>query len=510
MSADVPREDSCFAELDQFVIDEESVRLLSYRFCVQNHVVVLGVVDPGSGAPVTVGMLDPGETALVRELERILCRPVTPVRLNSYEIRKALDLGYSQPEAVRKEFKLKLGPVPRLCFGPDCTATQLINDILGWAISIGASDVHIESYEDDVDVRLRVDGMLHQLGSSVSRDNVNAIISRLKILADLDIAERRVSQDGRLYATFETGEGVRPIDFRLSILPGPFGEDAVLRILDSQKPLIGLEKLGCPPPVLERLRMIVHNPEGLVLVCGPTGSGKTTTLYSALQEINTVENKILTVEDPIEYLFPKINQKQVGPRMNFAGYARAFLRQDPDIMMVGEIRDEETADMALRAAQTGHLVLATLHSDDAVGTVPRLRTIGLAPGMIADCLLGSLSQRLVRRICRSCRREAKPDRFALEVFGRLGFSFPLLEGGGCEQCRGTGYRGRTGIFELFVVDQEMADLVSAGTPGHEIRRTARLRGMQSLFGDAVEKVRAGITTFGEVRRAVPYRILTEE
>jgi general secretion pathway protein E/type IV pilus assembly protein PilB len=498
-----------FTELDQFSIDENSVRLLSYKFCVQNYVVVLGVVEPDGRDPVTVGMLDTGETRLIEELERILCRSVTPVLLNAYEIKKALDIGHSQPEVRQEKFKLRLGPVSQVCFEPDCSTAQLINEILGRAITIGASDVHVECYEDDVDVRFRVDGILHQMSSSINRANVNSIVSRLKILADLDIAERRISQDGRLYATFEAEGEERPIDFRLSILPGPFGEDAVLRILDSKKPLIGLEKLGCSEQILGQLRSIVHNPEGLVLVTGPTGSGKTTTLYSVLQEINTVENKILTVEDPIEYLFPKINQKQIGPRMSFVGYARAFLRQDPDIMMVGEIRDEETADMALRAAQTGHLVLATLHSDDSVGTVPRLRTLGIGPGMIADCLLGSLSQRLVRRICTACRRDVEPDRFALEVFERLGLSFPLVEGEGCERCRNTGYRGRIGMFELFIVDQEMADMMSDGTPGHEIRQVARRRGMRSLFGDALEKVRAGITTFSEVRRTVPYRILME-
>jgi hypothetical protein len=244
-----------FTELDQFSIDENSVRLLSYKFCIQNYVVVLGVVDPEGGGPVTVGMLDIGETRLIEELERILCRSVAPVLLNAYEIKKALDIGHAQLKRSPEQFKLRLGPVSRICFEPDCATAQLINEILGRAITIGASDVHVECYEDDIDVRFRVDGILHQMSSSINRDNVNSIVSRLKILADLDIAERRISQDGRIYATFEEEGEERPIDFRLSILPGPFGEDAVLRILDSRKPLIGGWSSSPVPPEAARRRL---------------------------------------------------------------------------------------------------------------------------------------------------------------------------------------------------------------------------------------------------------------
>ena len=244
-------------------------------------------------------------------------------------------------------------------------------------MQIGASDIHFESYEDDIDVRVRVDGILHHLNTALSRENIAPLVSRLKILAGLDIAERRVAQDGRVNAVLEEGAKKRNIDFRVSIVPGPFGEDAVLRILDSAKPLLGLDDLGFAREELARLESLITNPEGMLLVTGPTGSGKTTTLYAAINQINTINNKILTVEDPIEYLFPKVNQKQVSDQMGFAAYARSFMRQNPDIILIGEIRDEETAQAALRAAQTGHLVLSTLHTGDAVRTVSRLRTLGL-------------------------------------------------------------------------------------------------------------------------------------
>ncbi|RPH53326.1 type II/IV secretion system protein, partial [bacterium] len=249
------------------------------------------------------------------------------------------------------------------------------------------------------------------------------------------------------------------------------------------------------------------NPEGLVLVTGPTGSGKTTTLYAAIHRINSPDNKILTVEDPIEYHFPKTNQKQVSQQMGFADYARAFMRQNPDVILIGEIRDEDTASAALRAAQTGHLVLATLHTNDAVRTISRLHTLGVDLGLIAGSMLGALSQRLVRRLCPECRREAAPTHPESHRL-RLGASDArFFAPGGCDACGGKGYKGRLGLYELFVLDGELADLVTEGAPIHRVRAAAMDKGMKSLLDDGLEKARAGITSLEEILRAVPYRIL---
>ena len=498
-----------FAELAQFTIDPASVRLLSPTFCRKRHVVVLGSVDPNRYETTTVGMLHTDDTHLVAVLQQSLGRPIRPVALNDFEITKALDIGFGQaqldePDGERMALRL----IERLSLAPGRRAPELVAELLGHAIAAGASDVHIECYEGDVDVRLRIDGVLHQIGTAISVANIDEVIARLKVVSDLDIAERRASQDGRVLATYADKDGARPIDFRLSVLPGPFGEDAVLRILDS-KPLIGLEHLGFAGDTLARFRELIRNPEGFVLVTGPTGSGKTTTLYSALKEINTDANKVLTVEDPIEYHFGKVNQKQVGPKMGFADYARAFMRQDPDILLIGEIRDRETADIAVRAAQTGHLVLSTLHTNGSVGTVPRLGVLGVDAGLVADTMLGAVSQRLVRRVCPDCKEPAEPDALATDLFERLGEAIPLVRGRGCVNCRGTGYRGRVGLYELFVVDEATADLISRRTPAFEIRRYARERGMRSLFDDALVKVRAGLTTLDEVRARVPHRMIIE-
>jgi len=509
MSEDNDRPVEEFHELEHFTIDEKSVQLLSYNFCCQNYVVILDVVDMESDDPIVVGMLEPSQINLVKQLERTLERPVKPVRLNAYEIKQALDLGHCKCEGEEDELSLSLKRLDQVSFDPGMSATELVNDLLGRALTVGASDVHIECYKGDIDVRCRVDGILHQMNTPISIENIASVISRLKVIANLDIADRRIAQDGRIYGTFDTGETIKSVDFRLSVLPGPFGEDAVLRILEAEKPLIGLDQLGMSDQLLEQFRMLISNPEGMILVTGPTGSGKTTTLYACLGEINTEENKVLTVEDPIEYLFPKTNQKQISPVMNFADYARAFLRQDPDIMMLGEIRDEETADISIRAAQTGHLVLSTLHTNDSVGTISRLRTLGLDPGLIADSLLCSLSQRLIRRVCRDCREIGEPDVFAKKIFKHIGDEFPYVQAKSCDNCWLTGYWGRIGVYELLVPDQEIADMIYSEVPVHIIRQTARQQGMRSLFEDTLDKVRSGITTLSELHRSIPYRLIVE-
>jgi len=507
-----------FTELDQFEIDPRSVRLLDEEFCRRRQVVVLGVVGRGEGAqerdePVTVGMVEAGRRSRVAEVEQRLGREVRPVQLNAFEVRRALDKGWGLGDPALDPAVITLRPVRDISFrgggARGLTVPELVAEILGHAVHLGASDVHIESYGHDVDVRLRVDGVLRQVATPLSKENVQEAIARLKVLADLDIAERRRAQDGRIRASWRDGKGDgdgRPIDFRLSIVPGPGGEDAVLRILDRATAVLGLEELGFAGDNLTTFERLITNPEGMVLVTGPTGSGKTTTLYAAIHRINSAENKILTAENPIEYRFPKTNQKQVSPTMGFADYARAFLRQNPDVILLGEVRDEETADAAIRAAQTGHLVLSTLHTNDAVRTISRLQTLGVAGGMIASCLLGALSQRLVRRICAECTEAAPPT---AQEASRLGLDAgeTFHRGAGCEACEGRGTRGRTGIYELFVLDSDLADRVAAGAPVHELRKVALERGMKTLLDDALEKARAGVIPLSEVLRAVPYRMI---
>jgi type II secretory ATPase GspE/PulE/Tfp pilus assembly ATPase PilB-like protein len=495
-----------FTELDHFEIDPRSVRLLPEDFCRERQVVVLGAVAEGGDTPVKVGMLVPGRRSLVREVAARLGREVEPVRLNAFEVRRALDLGWGYPDPAAERAVIELSPVGELSFHAGDDAPRLVAELLGLGVQLGASDVHIECYEHDVDVRLRIDGVLRQVATPLSLENIDAVVARLKVLSDLDIAERRRAQDGRIRALWKGPRGERPIDFRLSIVPGPAGEDAVLRILDRATAVLGLEQLGFTGADLATFERLVTNPEGLVLVTGPTGSGKTTTLYAAIARVNTPENKILTAENPIEYRFPKTNQKQVSGVMGFADYARSFLRQNPDIILIGEIRDEETADAAVRAAQTGHLVLSTLHTNDAVRTISRLVTLGVEPGMIASCLLGALSQRLVRKVCRHCREEAPPTE---EEARRLGLppDETFFRGTGCEACEGRGTKGRTGIYELFVLDAELADRVAGNAPVHELRERALEKGMKTLLDDALEKARAGTIPLSEVLRAVPYRML---
>ena len=499
-----------FNELAQYEVDERSVRLLDHDLCLEKRVVVLGKVDPHGSDPVKVGMLPPVKRSLVREIGERLGRPVRPVPLNDWEIRRAIDLGWGEAGPGIDAGSLLLHAVPAFTFAVETPVPELLDEILGRAVELGASDVHIESYDQDVDVRFRVDGTLRQVATALARDNIQSVLARLKILACLDIAEHRRAQDGRIQAVYrERGQDrsiSRGIDFRLSIVPGPFGEDAVLRILDSAAPL-ALDRLGFDPGMRSTFERLITSPEGMLLVTGPTGSGKTTTLYAAIHHINTPENKILTAEDPIEYYFPKTNQKQVSEQMSFADYARAFLRQNPDVILIGEVRDEVTADAAVRAAQTGHLVLSTLHTGDAVLTISRLRTLGIEPSLIAGCFLGALSQRLLRRLCEHCRVEAAPDENETRRLHLAEGDRHFFRPKGCDACAGTGFRGRLAVYELFVPDEDLADLIAHGEPPNRLRAAARERGMRSLLDDALAKARAGSVPLSEILRAVPYRIL---
>lgn len=366
----------------------------------------------------------------------------------------------------------------------DAPVIRMINALFTQAVRDGASDIHLEVFEAHSVVRYRVDGTLRDIVNP-RRALHNALVSRIKIMASLDIAEKRLPQDGRIALRV----GGRPIDVRVSTLPTGHGERAVLRLLDKEAGRLELERLGMAPEVLARLDRLIRQPHGIVLVTGPTGSGKSTTLYAALGRLDATTTNILTVEDPIEYDLPGIGQTQVNARidLNFATALRAILRQDPDVIMIGEIRDLETAQIAVQASLTGHLVLATLHTNDAVSAVTRLADMGVEPFLLASTLQGVLAQRLIRKLCPHCK-SSHPDGTA------------AWTPGGCTACSHTGYTGRTGVHELFVLDDNTRSLIHADAGEQALRHAAQQSGMRSLRQDGTRWVKLGITTDEEMAR----------
>jgi general secretion pathway protein E len=377
---------------------------------------------------------------------------------------------------------------------------RLVNLFITRAVENRASDIHIEPFEDELKVRYRIDGVLHDIESAPKKLQA-AIVSRIKIMAKLNIAERRLPQDGRIRLKIAE----REIDLRVSTIPVLYGESVVMRILQREGIVIDLYKLGFPAQTLSLLNTLITKPNGIILVTGPTGSGKTTTLYGALDKINSPDKKIITVEDPVEYQLKGVNQIQVKPQigLNFANTLRHIVRQDPDIILIGEIRDLETAEIAIQSALTGHLVFSTLHTNDAPSAVTRLLDMGVENFLLSSTIRGILAQRLVRVICSVCR-ETDPSTVCKEELSILGISTDtvLYRGRGCEQCTYTGYYGRSGIFELFIIDDVIRKLILKNSDANELREAARKRGMRSLLEDGAEKVRAGITTISEVFRVI--------
>mgnify|MGYP003142614242 CR=1 FL=1 len=379
----------------------------------------------------------------------------------------------------------------------DAPIIRLINAILGEAIAENASDIHIETFEKRLVVRFRVDGILREVVQP-KRELAALLVSRIKVMAKLDIAEKRIPQDGRISLRV----GGREVDIRVSTLPSANGERVVLRLLDKQAGRLTLRHLGMNEQDRDHLEQAVKKPHGIILVTGPTGSGKTTTLYAALTTLNDRTRNILTVEDPIEYHLEGIGQTQVNTKvdMTFARGLRAILRQDPDVVMVGEIRDQETADMAVQASLTGHLVLSTLHTNSAIGAVTRLVDMGVEPFLISSSLLGVLAQRLVRVLCNDCKRAYLADAAECELLGVSPAEAPTLyHAEGCEQCRGLGYRGRTGIYELVLFDDALRTMVHTRASEQDMLRHARVLG-PSIRDDGLRKVREGVTTIEEVLR----------
>jgi len=461
-----------------------------------------------TGRRLVVAMVNPGNLFAIDDIKFITGFEVEPRVATDAQLKRALDRAYDSAGTmadVMKGFEEDLAIIEEVeddaeadAVANEAPIVKLVNSLIADAVRKGASDIHIEPYEKQLRVRFRIDGVMQEMMSPPFKFK-SAIISRLKIMAELDIAERRVPQDGRIRIKVLN----RQIDLRVSSLPTIFGEKIVMRVLDKGNLNIDLEKLGFEPRAMKEFVSAIASPYGMVLVTGPTGSGKTTTLYSALSRVNTPEVNVMTAEDPVEYNLEGINQvlvhEDVG--LTFASALKAFLRQDPNIIMVGEIRDLETGSIAVKAALTGHLVLSTLHTNDAPSAIGRLIDMGVEPFLVSSSLNLILAQRLVRKVCNNCKRKIELSREVLEEL-QLDpaevVNANVCDGQGCLDCNGTGYRGRHGVYEVMALTPRVKDLILERAPAGEIKRAAIEAGMLTLRRDALEKMKRGVTTVEEV------------
>ena len=467
-------------------------------------------VLPLSATPTTlrIAIADPFNTAAADDIRLVTGRDVELVLAPPQEIRRFVEEYYTRrmiadtaedDVQVLEDGDDEIGDLESMA--KEATVVKLVNLLLRQAVQERASDVHVEPFEKGMQVRYRIDGILHEVPSTPKRLQA-AVISRLKIMANLDIAERRKPQDGRI----KTRIAGREIDIRVSTVPTLYGESVVMRLLDRSAMNYGLAEIGMLPGMLRRIEQLITLPHGMILATGPTGSGKTTTLYSSLRAAYSSEKKILTIEDPIEYQLDGVNQIQVHPQigLTFANGLRAILRQDPDIVMVGEIRDAETAEIAVHSALTGHLVFSTLHTNDAASAVTRLLEMGIEPYLVSSSVEAVIAQRLVRTICPNCKEPRRDMATLVEKFAGSDFEISrhdvLYIGRGCDQCKQSGYRGRTGIYEMLTMDNGIRPLVMERAPSTAIRAVACQHGMHTLREDGWRKVRQGTTTVEEVLR----------
>jgi type IV pilus assembly protein PilB len=496
--------------LSHFEIDTAVIKLIPAEIAQKHMVVPIN----RTGTVLTVAMADPSNIFTIDDIKFMTGFKVEPVVAAESSIKSAINKYYDSAglvEAIVKDYddrdvsavaegddQLNVAELEKAT--EDAPVVKLVNLILTDAIKKGASDIHVEPYEKSFRVRYRIDGVMYEVMQPPMKLR-GAITSRLKIMSQLDIAERRLPQDGRIKIKM----GPREMDFRVSTLPTIFGEKVVLRLLDKSNLQLDMARLGFEPRAQEDFEKAILAPYGMVLVTGPTGSGKTTTLYSALNRLNTNETNIMTAEDPVEYNLPGINQVQMKADigLNFAAALRAFLRQDPDIIMVGEIRDYETAEIGIKAALTGHLVLSTLHTNDAPSTISRLLNMGVEPFLVAASTNLILAQRLCRKICSGCREEVQLPRGALVD---IGFSaeeakgIKTFKGKGCMACSETGYKGRIAIYEVMAINEQIKEGVLQGASAAELRELARANGMKTLREAGLQKIREGITTIQEVIR----------
>jgi len=463
------------------------------------------------GATVTLATADPTNPLLLDDLQQTLPLVIKLCVAPAPAILEAIERAYGANTAIQKivegmgsaaderhpEPEDDVNHLRDMAF--EAPVVRLVNLLIEEALASDASDIHIEPFEDSLRVRYRIDGLLYDQEAPPRRLQA-ALTSRIKIMAELNIAERRLPQDGRIRVT---APGGRRVDIRVSTVPTIHGESIVMRLLDRSSVFLPFDRLGFSSPTARAFEGLIRRPHGILLVTGPTGSGKTTTLYAALDKINRADLKIITVEDPVEYQLKGVNQIPVRPKigLSFAAGLRHIVRQDPDVIMVGEIRDLETAEIAIQSALTGHLVFSTLHTNDAPGAVTRLQDMGCEPYLLSSVLTGVLAQRLVRRICQACRAPDHPDPAELLALGITDATgVELFRGKGCDECRGTGYRGRTGIYELFKITDESRSLIVRKAPGGEIRRHAVEHGMVTLREDAWARAGAGLTTVAEILR----------
>ncbi|HPK71067.1 MAG TPA: GspE/PulE family protein [Vicinamibacterales bacterium] len=489
-----------FASLDGAEPDADSAARLPERLA---RGAVLVPIAPRGAARARVAQADPFDVVATDEAQRALGAPVEVVCAPRSAILRLIDAAYgpragSRLRALADEAAASLGAAADAEPLEASPVVRLADALLDDAVASGATDLHLEPDESAVRVRHRVDGVLRE-ADALPRGLQAPVVSRLKVMAGLDIAEQRLPQEGRVTRTVDG----RQMDFRVSCFPTVFGEKAAIRILEQEKLVRGLPDLGMNRRALGLFQDLLGRSRGIVLVTGPTGAGKTTTLYSALNALGGRARNIMTVEDPVEFEFPAIRQTQVRPRagLTFAAAIRSMLRQDPDVIMVGEIRDPETAELAVRAALSGVLVFSTLHTQDAAGAVPRLMDMGVEPYLLASTMAGVVAQRLVRLVCQRCKA---PASYPAASLARAGLSHAdgvaFVKGAGCEDCGGSGYRGRTGVFEILMIDAAMRELISARADSRRIRDTAARAGFKPIGDDALSKAVLGQTTLEEVIR----------
>jgi type IV pilus assembly protein PilB len=510
--------------LSHFEIEQTILDLVPVEVCRKYDLIPVN----RTGAILTVAMADPTNIRAMDEINFICGYQVEPVVASDFAIREAIDKYYGSAHALELKQVMQEAMAEKAQQSgetadmelleesdefdmamlekqaADAPVIKLVNKIMYDALNEGASDIHVEPYEKEFRVRYRIDGVLYVKVNPPLKLR-DAITSRIKIMAKLDIAEKRLPQDGRIKIKTRWQGRIKELDFRVSVLPTLFGEKIVLRLLDKEMLKLDMTKLGLEPTSLRIFEKAILKPYGMILVTGPTGSGKTNTLYSAMSRINTPETNILTAEDPVEFNIPGINQVQMKEQigLNFAAALRSFLRQDPNIILVGEVRDFETAEIAIKAALTGHLVLSTLHTNDAPSTINRLMNMGIEPFLVASSVLLIAAQRLIRKICPECKEEYKVP---LEALVDIGFTedearnVTIFKGRGCPFCGNTGYKGRMGLFEVMEVTDSIRELILVGASALEIRRKAMEEGMITLRGSGLEKLRHGETTIEEVLR----------
>jgi general secretion pathway protein E len=496
--------------IDTDNIPNELVQHLPINYAKKNEVLPLRK----DGNTITVAIADPTNFYVIDDIRTLFGTDIKPVIASSYEIVNAINTVYNKASGTGEEAIGELDesvgeinadfdePVDLLDATDEAPIIRLVNTLLFRAVKQKASDIHIEPFEKELAIRFRIDGVLYDIMSPPKRAQ-NSIISRVKIMAGLNIAEKRLPQDGRIRIKIAG----KDVDIRVSTIPTAFGESVVMRLLDKSAVLLDLNSLGLQGKQLEWMHDLISKSHGIILVTGPTGSGKTTTLYAALSKINSKDIKIITIEDPVEYQMAGINQVQVNPKIDltFAAGLRAFLRQDPDVIMVGEIRDRETAEIAIQASLTGHLVISTLHTNDAPSTVTRLIDMGIEPFLVSSSIIGVIAQRLVRTVCHDCAKKYTPTD---EELGKIGLTVSDLKGRqlyralGCPNCLETGYTGRLAIYEFMIMNDEVRAEIMKGSDASSIKKVAVATGMTTLMGDAANKVLQGLTTIEEILRVI--------